>query len=63
MALGVPRVLVSQWSLGVRQVPIERAIAIERETGGAVTVADLRPEFAESLKAAGYVRVAEHQAA
>lgn len=33
------------------------AIAIERETGGQVTVADLRPEFAASLQAAGYVRI------
>lgn len=33
------------------------ALAIERETGGAVTVAELRPAFAESLKAAGYIKV------
>jgi DNA-binding transcriptional regulator YdaS (Cro superfamily) len=32
------------------------ALAIERETNGAVTIADLRPAFAESLSAAGYVK-------
>jgi DNA-binding transcriptional regulator YdaS (Cro superfamily) len=40
------------------------ALAIERETNGAVTVADLRPAFAESLRKAGYVKVdAEQQEA
>lgn len=40
------------------------AIAIERETGGAVTVAELRPAFAEALRQAGYVKLdPEHKAA
>ncbi len=34
----------------------ELAIAIERESGGVVTVAELHAEFANLLKAAGYVR-------
>lgn len=39
------------------------ALAIERETNGAVTVAELRPAFAESLKAAGYVKLNNKKAA
>lgn len=33
------------------------ALAIERETGGLVTVAELRPRFAELLEACHYRRV------
>lgn len=54
---------LAQIAYGHRRCSPDLAIAIERDTAGAVTVADLRPEFAESLKAAGYVRVTEHQAA
>lgn len=36
--------LVWQWSSGVRLVPIERCVAIERATDGAVTRRDLRPD-------------------
>ncbi len=51
-------------AISIKQLLSESlAIAIERETAGSVTVADLRPEFAEILRAAGYVRVTEHQAA
>lgn len=39
------------------------ALAIERETNGAVTVAELRPAFAESLKAAGYVKLVDERKA
>ena len=39
------------------------ALAIERETNGGVTVAELRPAFAESLKAAGYVKLNKRKAA
>jgi len=42
-AVVVPASLVSQWSTGVRPVPIERCLPIERATGGAVTRKDLRP--------------------
>lgn len=43
-AIGVPHPLVSQWKTGVRQVPIERCVAIERVTGGLVRRWDLRPD-------------------
>lgn len=36
--------LVWQWSSGVRPVPIERCVPIERATNGAVTRKDLRPD-------------------
>jgi DNA-binding transcriptional regulator YdaS (Cro superfamily) len=42
--IGVTPVLVSQWRNGVRQIPIERCVAIERATEGAVTRQDLRPD-------------------
>jgi DNA-binding transcriptional regulator YdaS (Cro superfamily) len=42
---------------GAKRCSPDLALAIERESGGAVTVADLRPEFAETLKSAGYVRI------
>jgi len=35
--------LIYQWANGIRPVPIERCVAIERATGGAVTRRDLRP--------------------
>lgn len=35
--------LVWQWSTGVRPVPIERCVPIERATKGVVTRKDLRP--------------------
>ena len=35
--------LVWQWSTGVRPVPVERCVPIERATEGAVTRKDLRP--------------------
>lgn len=43
-------------ALGYRTAGPELAIAIERETDGVVTVAELRPELADALKRAGYVR-------
>lgn len=36
--------LVWQWTTGVRPVPVERCVAIERATNGAVTRQDLRPD-------------------
>jgi DNA-binding transcriptional regulator YdaS (Cro superfamily) len=41
--------LVWQWARGVRPVPIERCVAIERATGGAVTRQDLRPDDWQSI--------------
>ena len=42
--LGVPAVLISQWSRGVRRVPAERCVQLEEATGGAVRCEDLRPD-------------------
>lgn len=41
--IGVPPVLISQWRNGIRPVPIERCMPIEKATGGQVTRKDLRP--------------------
>ena len=43
--LGIPSVLISQWSRGVRRVPAERCIQIEGATAGAVRCEDLRPDI------------------
>lgn len=43
-AIGVQPQLIWQWSTEVRKVPIERCVAIERATNGAVTRQDLRPD-------------------
>lgn len=43
-ALGVAPSLVSQWASGDRPVPVDRCVAIERATNGAVTRRDLRPD-------------------
>lgn len=37
--------MISQLCTGARPVPTELAIAVERETGGAVTVEQLRPDI------------------
>ena len=42
-AIGAQPQLVWQWANKVRPVPLERCVAIERATGGAVTRKDLRP--------------------
>ncbi|MDR0215936.1 MAG: helix-turn-helix domain-containing protein [Comamonas sp.] len=42
--IGVSPVLISQWANGDRPTPIERCVAIERATSGAVTRRDLRPD-------------------
>lgn len=42
--LGAQPQLVWQWSKGVRKVPIERCVPIERATNGVVTRKDLRPD-------------------
>lgn len=43
-AIGVQPQLMWQWTAGVRPVPIERCVPIERATDGAVTRRDLRPD-------------------
>ena len=43
-ATGAHPVLLSQWKTGKRPIPIERCLAIERATEGAVTRRDLRPD-------------------
>ncbi len=46
-ALNVPQSLLSAWAAsgcGRRSVPIQRCVAIERATNGAVTRRDLRPD-------------------
>jgi len=42
--LGLASPTVHQWITGRRPVPIERCVAIEVATGGAVTRQDLRPD-------------------
>ena len=42
--IAIPQSLISQWRLGVRQVPAERCPEIERATDGAVRCEDLRPD-------------------
>lgn len=42
--LGVSAPMVQQWKTGMRPVPAQYCPAIERETGGAVTRRDLRPD-------------------
>ena len=42
--VGVSDVCISQWRNEIRQVPIERAVLIERHTDGAVTRQELRPD-------------------
>lgn len=43
--LGITQPYLSQIITGVRQPSSDIAIAIERETGGAVTVEELRPDI------------------
>ena len=43
--LGIPSTLIYQWQTGVRQVPAERCIQIERATNGAVRCEELRPDI------------------
>ena len=42
--IGAQPQLMWQWASGVRPVPLERCVAIERATDGAVTRIDLRPD-------------------
>lgn len=52
--VGTSSAYLSQIAHGHRACSEPLALAIERETAGAVTVADLRPQFAALLDACGY---------
>jgi DNA-binding transcriptional regulator YdaS (Cro superfamily) len=43
-AVGVTPPVVSDWATGKKGIPVERCVAIERATAGAVTRKDLRPD-------------------
>lgn len=43
-SLGIAGAVVNQWVSGFRPIPIKYCHAIERQTNGAVTCEDLRPE-------------------
>lgn len=60
--IGTSAAYLSQIAHGHRQCSETVALAIERETGGAVTVADLRPQFAVLLDECGYKRTAREAA-
>lgn len=47
--LGVSKGAVSQWKDEDRRVPAAHCVAIERETKGAVTRRDLRPDDWQSI--------------
>lgn len=47
--IGVSPAAVNQWISGHRPVPVERCLAIERATHGAVTRRDLRPDDWRSI--------------
>lgn len=50
--LGVPPSLLSQWATGVRKIPAERCLQVERATNGLVRCEDLRPDIDWSRPAA-----------
>ena len=43
-AIDVAPAIVHQWRSGVRPVPVQHCLAIERATNGVVTRRDLRPD-------------------
>lgn len=55
-AIGVNHVYLRNVAYGLRNVSADVAVAIEKESNGAVTVEDLRSDFADLLRSAGYVR-------
>lgn len=62
-AVGCTTVFVRNVANGHRNGSTDFALAIERETNGAVTVADIRPISAELMRSAGYVKVTEERKA
>jgi DNA-binding transcriptional regulator YdaS (Cro superfamily) len=42
--VGVTPGAISQWAAGTKSCPVERCALVERATGGAVRVEDLRPD-------------------
>lgn len=59
-AVGVSQVVISQWKTGMRTIPPERCIDIERATEGKVTCEELRPDLAERW---AYLRGRQRKAA
>ena len=62
--LGVHPVMVSQWASGLKGVPLERCVGIEKATAGAVRRWDLRPDdwhriWPELIGAEGAPQIAE----
>lgn len=55
-ALGITGPAIGQWVTGLRQVPLERCVQIQRMTSGAVTMDDMRPDMAEVFAAVRQVR-------
>lgn len=43
-ALELAPALIHQWRAGIRPVPVQHCVAIERVTGGAVSRRELRPD-------------------
>lgn len=43
-SIGVNASLISQWANGIRQIPAERCLEIEKATSGSVTCEELRPD-------------------
>lgn len=43
-AVGVAPSMIYQWRKGIRSVPVNRCLSVERATNGAVTRRDLRPD-------------------
>jgi DNA-binding transcriptional regulator YdaS (Cro superfamily) len=54
LAMGMPRL----WDMANYHEPIDviTACRIERETAGEVTLKDMRPDYFEALKKAGYTK-------
>lgn len=60
-AIGTSHLYIRQIANGHRQAGEMLALQIEKATCGAVSVEDLRPDFAELLRQAGYVRQTNHR--
>lgn len=50
--------MLTQIGYGYKKCSETLALALERESGGLVAVADVRPAFAGDLARSGYVRIA-----
>lgn len=59
-AIGVTPSMVNQWGAGLRPIPLDRCVDIERATGKQVTCEELRPDKAEYW---AYLRAASEKEA